>query len=90
MYRHWLRAGIAVAIAGAMSSAAPCQETAFRPINLTSTIDAVQPLAGIVYWTTNPRAATDPIQYVGYDQIVGGKGVWVRASSFRRTCISPR
>ncbi len=49
-----------------------------RPVPLVSKIANVQPMTGIVLWSTNPEAARVPIQleyaYVRYDQVVRGKG----------------
>ena len=50
----------------------------FRPQRLQSTISNVQPMTGIVLWSTNEAAATAPIQleyaYLKYNQVVQEKG----------------
>ncbi|MCE2751564.1 MAG: hypothetical protein LW720_06695 [Pirellula sp.] len=49
-----------------------------RPQRLQSTLSNVQPMTGIVLWTTNEAAATAPIQleyaYLKYSQIVQESG----------------
>jgi len=49
-----------------------------RPQRLQSSIANVQPMTGIVLWSTNEAAATAPIQleyaYLKYDQVVQEKG----------------
>jgi len=49
-----------------------------RPQRLKSTIENVQPMTGIVLWSTNEAAATAPIQleyaYLKYNQVVQEKG----------------
>ena len=51
---------------------------AFRPVPLTARITAVQPMTGIVLWSTNPAAADAPVQleysYLAYRQVVRAKG----------------
>ncbi len=51
-----------------------------RPQRLQSTIANVQPMTGIVLWTTNDAAATAPIQlefaYLKYSDIVRDRGVY--------------
>jgi len=51
-----------------------------RPQRLQSTLSTVQPMTGIVLWTTNEAAATAPIQleyaYLKYSQIVQESGVY--------------
>ena len=51
-----------------------------RPQRLQSTLSNVQPMTGIVLWTTNEAAATAPIQleyaYLKYSQIVQESGVY--------------
>lgn len=50
----------------------------FRPVSLTSRVANVQPMTGIVLWTTNPAVRTAPIQlefsYMTYDQVVREPG----------------
>ncbi len=50
----------------------------FRSVPLQQTIDDVQPMTGIVLWTTNEDSSMTPIQleytYMTYAQIVNGKG----------------
>jgi hypothetical protein len=50
----------------------------FRSIALTQSVSDVQPMTGIVLWTTNEDVATAPIQleytYMTYRQIVNEKG----------------
>ncbi|WP_422928049.1 DUF4832 domain-containing protein [Singulisphaera sp. PoT] len=49
-----------------------------KPIPLKSRITSVQPMTGIVLWTTNGAVDTSPVQlefsYIRYDQIVREKG----------------
>ncbi|WP_250846672.1 hypothetical protein [Aquisphaera insulae] len=49
-----------------------------RPIPLKSKVTHVQPMTGIVLWSTNEAARTSPIQlefrYFGYDEVVREKG----------------
>lgn len=49
-----------------------------RPVPLTAKITNVQPMTGIVLWSTNEQAQTAPIQlefsYVTYSQVVREKG----------------
>lgn len=72
--------GIIVVLAGLVSAVGAAND--LRPIPLTSKVSAVQPMAGIALWTSNPAARTAPIQlefaYLAYDQIVGegGKYDW--------------
>lgn len=53
------------------------QADEFRPIPLKSSLTQVQPMTGIVLWSTNERVETAPIQlefaYFGYDQLIKGK-----------------
>ncbi len=50
----------------------------FKPIRLKSTITHVQPMTGIVLWSTNPAVSSAPIQlefaYLKYSDVVGAKG----------------
>ena len=58
----------------------PLMADDFQPVKLTSRIENVQPMTGIVLWTTNGAVNTAPIQlefsYLKYDQIVSEKGVY--------------
>ena len=51
-----------------------------RPVPLSSTIEGVQPMTGIVLWTDNDAAAEHPdaisleYRYCGYDEVVGPGG----------------
>lgn len=49
-----------------------------KPVSLRSEISSVQPMTGIVLWSTNPAASTAPIQlefaYLKYDQVVREEG----------------
>ena len=51
-----------------------------KPVPLRSKIANVQPMTGIVLWTTNERASSTPIQleysYVSYSQVVKERGVY--------------
>ncbi len=55
-------------------------QQAMRPITLRSQITNVQPMTGIVLWTTNDKVETAPIQleytYLRYDQVVSEKGMY--------------
>ncbi len=52
-------------------------DNAWRALTLKSKITNVQPMTGIVLWTTNPQAAAAPIQlefaYLRYDEVVQAK-----------------
>lgn len=52
----------------------------FQPVKLSSKIESVQPMTGIVLWSTNEAVATAPIQlefnYLQYDQVVSEKGIY--------------
>jgi hypothetical protein len=62
-----------------LSVAAYTQET-FQPVSLTSRITHVQPMAGIVLWSTSERNRTGAIQleysYMRYNEVVKQKGVY--------------
>jgi hypothetical protein len=49
-----------------------------RPVPLQSSITQVQPMTGIVLWSTNSQRGSAPIQlefaYLGYDQVVDAEG----------------
>jgi hypothetical protein len=49
-----------------------------RPVPLQSSITQVQPMTGIVLWSTNSQRRSAPIQlefaYLGYDQVVNAEG----------------
>lgn len=49
----------------------------FRQVPLTSAITQVQPMTGIVLWSTNPACRTAPIQleyrYMSYAEVIAGK-----------------
>ena len=51
-----------------------------KPVSLRSRISSVQPMTGIVLWSTNPAASTAPIQlefaYLKYDQVVRNEGTY--------------
>ena len=53
-------------------------DTAMKPIPIQSAISSVQPMTGIVLWTTNESVATAPIQleysYFTYSQVVTQSG----------------
>lgn len=53
-------------------------DDALRPVPLVARVSDVQPMTGIVLWTTNPAAATAPIQlefaYVTYRDVVDARG----------------
>jgi hypothetical protein len=55
-----------------------CSADDLRPVPLTAKDSHVQPMTGIVLWTTNEEARTAPIQleysYLRYDQVVREKG----------------
>ncbi len=59
---------------------AECAEEHFQSIRLKSTVTEVQPMTGIVLWTTNEEAETAPMQleftYMTFRQIVKGQGVY--------------
>ena len=61
-------------------SPAAVADDGLRPVPLKAKVDEVQPMTGIVLWTTNDRAKSAPIQlefsYLGYDQVVDAKGVY--------------
>lgn len=56
----------------------PCQADELRPVPLQAQVGTVQPMTGIVLWTTNPAVKTAPIQleysYMSYSQVVSRKG----------------
>jgi hypothetical protein len=58
--------------------AAGARAAEMRPVPLNAAITGVQPMTGIVLWTTNGHAAKVPIQlefaYAGYDQVVREAG----------------
>ncbi|MEI8212682.1 MAG: DUF4832 domain-containing protein [Planctomycetota bacterium] len=72
------RAHLAVLMLAVAVNVLPADE--FRPQTLQSTITNVQPMTGIVLWSTNEAAATAPIQleyaYLKYDQVVQEKGIY--------------
>lgn len=57
-----------------------CLADELHPIALVSQVTKVQPMTGIVLWTSNEEVETAPIQlefsYLKYDQIVSDKGVY--------------
>jgi hypothetical protein len=59
-------------------ASAICFAEELRPVSLKATITDVQPMTGIVLWSTNDKVRTAPIQlefsYLSYDQIVSKKG----------------
>lgn len=65
----WLGVGLISAV---------CAGDELRPIPLAAKITNVQPMTGIVLWTSNENADSAPIQlefsYLAYDQIVGKQG----------------
>ncbi len=76
-YRPW---GVAVVLVWASwgGNPLPVQAEVYRPLPLSARIESVQPMTGIVLWTTNEHAASAPIQleyaYFHYGQIVSSKG----------------
>lgn len=73
---HALR--LATLVALAMVEASARGDDALRPIPLVARVTDVQPMTGIVLWTTNPAAATAPIQlefaYLAYRDVVDARG----------------
>lgn len=67
---------LAACLAFAAATRSPASE--FRPVALTSQIAGVQPMTGIVLWSTNAAVKTAPIQleysYLTYAQVVSQKG----------------
>mgnify|MGYP003381908267 CR=1 FL=1 len=67
-----------VLLSPAMITASQLQADEFRSIPLRQNVNAVQPMTGIVLWTTNEDAAIAPIQleyaYMTYAQIVNSHG----------------
>jgi hypothetical protein len=63
-----------LALIASTSSAA---DDAFKPVRLSSKITDVQPMTGIVLWTTNDKTTSAPIQleftYLPYSLVVTGK-----------------
>jgi len=59
-------------------AATACFGDAFRPVPLAARITTVQPMTGIVLWSTNPAAPTAPVQleysYLTYRQVVRARG----------------
>lgn len=69
----WVAAAIVLAAAPVAAAAEDP-----RPVPLTARVGEVQPMTGIVLWTTNPTAATAPIQlefaYLAYRDVVDAHG----------------
>src|SRR5271155_4990408 len=64
---------------GFLAGALECQaQQSFSPVPLTSRITHVQPMTGIVYWTTSERNRSDAIQleysYMKYSDVVVRRG----------------
>ena len=59
-------------------SRGPCDDSGMKPIPLQSTLQSVQPMTGIVLWSTNEAVASTPIQleysYFTYAKVVAEKG----------------
>ncbi|WP_020467841.1 hypothetical protein [Zavarzinella formosa] len=70
-----MRGSLTLVVFLAMASISRGDE--LRPVALKSAVTEVQPLTGIVLWTTNPSVKTAPIQleysYFAYDQVVKEK-----------------
>jgi hypothetical protein len=69
----------ALLIAGLFALAAECRaDEPFTPIALQSRIARVQPMTGIVLWTTSEHNRTDAIpleySYMKYNDVVAGRG----------------
>jgi hypothetical protein len=66
-------------LTGFLAGALECQaQQAFSPVRLTSRITHVQPMTGIVYWTTSEHNRSDAIQleysYMKYSDVVVRRG----------------
>lgn len=59
---------------------AQSQEAKWRPLPLKRRITHVQPMTGIVLWTTSKHNASDAIQleytYLGYNDVVSSQGIY--------------
>src|SRR4051794_24335399 len=70
---------LALLIVMGIAFAAYAQET-FHPVSLKGRITHVQPMTGIVLWSTSERNHTDAIQleysYMRYNDVVKKKGVY--------------
>lgn len=83
-FRCWFGAarlllGLAILAAAPVARAADDVE-AFHPVALSGQVTGVQPMTGIVLWTTSEHNRTDAIQleyrYVGYDEVVDARGAY--------------
>lgn len=78
MSNRFCLSGILWMLLGSVS--ALCAADDLRPIPLSSKVTNVQPMTGIVLWSSNEQTNTAPIQlefsYLRYDQIVREKGIY--------------
>lgn len=69
-----------LAILAASAGSVTAADDDFRPVPLQGRVTGVQPMTGIVLWTTSEHNRTDAIQleyrYVGYDEVVDAQGAY--------------